>query len=107
MFTAAGSGFSTRIINAFGGISEDQMVSSTGSYNATATLTVRHLGDADGHVPRAADKAGGNPAPTVTCDHADVGYGEWRDRSDDHGYGLPGGRDGKPGRDGSDATWLW
>jgi hypothetical protein len=38
-FTAAGSGFSNRIINAFGGISEDRIVSSTGSYNATATLT--------------------------------------------------------------------
>jgi hypothetical protein len=39
VFTAAGSGFSNRIINAFGGISEDRIVSSTGSYNATATLT--------------------------------------------------------------------
>ena len=38
-FTAAGSGFSNRIINSFGGISEDKIVSSTGSYNATATLT--------------------------------------------------------------------
>ena len=39
VFTAAGSGFTSRIINAFGGISEDKIVSSTGSYNATATLT--------------------------------------------------------------------
>jgi hypothetical protein len=38
-FTAAGSGFSNRVINAFGGISEDKIVSTTGSYNATATLT--------------------------------------------------------------------
>jgi IPT/TIG domain-containing protein len=38
-FTAAGSGFSNRIINSFGDISEDQIVSNTGSYNATATLT--------------------------------------------------------------------
>jgi hypothetical protein len=38
-FTAAGTGFSNRIINSFGGISEDKVVSSTGSYNATATLT--------------------------------------------------------------------
>jgi hypothetical protein len=37
--TAAGSGFSNRIINSFGDISEDRIVSSTGSYNATATLT--------------------------------------------------------------------
>ena len=39
VFTSAGSGFTNRMINAFGGISEDQIVNSTGSYNATATLT--------------------------------------------------------------------
>ncbi len=39
VFTGAGSGFSNRIINSFGGISEDKIVSSTGSYNATVTLT--------------------------------------------------------------------
>ena len=39
VFTAAGSGFSNRIINSFGGISEDKIVSGTGSYNATAALT--------------------------------------------------------------------
>ena len=38
-FTSAGSGFTNRMINAFGGISEDRIVNSTGSYNATATLT--------------------------------------------------------------------
>jgi hypothetical protein len=37
--TGAGSGFSNRIINSFGDISEDRIVSSTGSYNATATMT--------------------------------------------------------------------
>ena len=41
VFTSAGSGFSSRMINAYGGISEDKIVSSTGSYNATATLTSR------------------------------------------------------------------
>jgi IPT/TIG domain len=39
VFTSAGSGFSSRTINNFGGISEDKIVSSTGNYNATATLT--------------------------------------------------------------------
>jgi hypothetical protein len=39
VFTSAGSGFSNRTINNFGGISEDKIVSSTGNYNATATLT--------------------------------------------------------------------
>ena len=39
VFSAAGAGFSSRMINAFGGISEDKIVSSTGSYNATATMS--------------------------------------------------------------------
>jgi len=38
-FKSAGSGFVSRMINTYGGISEDKIVSSTGSYNATATLT--------------------------------------------------------------------
>ncbi len=38
-FTAAGSGFTKRLVNAYGGISEDEIVSSTGSYSATATMT--------------------------------------------------------------------
>ncbi len=36
-FTAAGSGFSNRLINPFGGISEDQIVNGAGAYAATAT----------------------------------------------------------------------
>jgi hypothetical protein len=39
VFTSAGSGFSSRTINTFGGIAEDKIVSSAGNYNATATLT--------------------------------------------------------------------
>jgi IPT/TIG domain len=39
VFTSAGSGFSSRTINTFGGIAEDKIVSNTGNYNATATLT--------------------------------------------------------------------
>lgn len=38
-FTAAGSGFTSRIINSFGGITEDRVVASAGSNSATATLT--------------------------------------------------------------------
>jgi hypothetical protein len=38
-FTAPGSEFSNRIINAFGGISEDQIVNGTAAYTATATDT--------------------------------------------------------------------
>ncbi len=35
-FTGAGSGFTSRIINIFGNIAEDEVVSSSGSYSATA-----------------------------------------------------------------------
>ena len=38
-FTSPGSGFIGRVINPFGGISEDRIVTSAGSYGATATLT--------------------------------------------------------------------
>ncbi|MGH9545846.1 MAG: galactose oxidase-like domain-containing protein [Terriglobales bacterium] len=38
LFTGAGSGFSNRMINPYGGIAEDRIVNSTGSYNATAAL---------------------------------------------------------------------
>ena len=37
VFSAPGSGFTTRMINIFGNIAEDEVVSSTGSYAATAT----------------------------------------------------------------------
>ena len=37
LFTAPGSGFSNRLINPFGGISEDQIVNGAGAYAATAT----------------------------------------------------------------------
>ena len=36
-FSAPGSGFANRMINAYGNIAEDEIVSSTGSYSATAT----------------------------------------------------------------------
>ena len=35
-FSAAGTGFTSRMINSFGGIAEDKIVNATGSYNATA-----------------------------------------------------------------------
>jgi hypothetical protein len=39
LFKAAGSGFSSRFINSFGGISEDAIVTNVGTYNATAVMT--------------------------------------------------------------------
>jgi len=66
IFNAAGSGFVSRMINAYGNIAEDKTVSATGSYNATATTnssvwvmqvaTFRASGQ--GTIP--------NPAPTVS-----------------------------------------
>ena len=65
-FTAAGSGFNNRVINSYGGIAEDRIVSSTGSYNATATLSsgtwVMQM-----VAFRASGTSGGsNPAPKVS-----------------------------------------
>ncbi len=63
-FTAAGSGFTSRMINLYGNIAEDKTVASTGSYNATAT-------DASGvwvmqvATFRASGQGTSNPAPTV------------------------------------------
>ena len=63
-FTAAGSGFTSRVINSFGGISEDKIVNATGSYNATATMT------SGGWVMQMAtfraQTSGRNLAPTVS-----------------------------------------
>jgi IPT/TIG domain len=39
LFKAAGSGFSSRLINSFGGISEDAIVTNVGNYRATAVMT--------------------------------------------------------------------
>jgi len=65
-FTGAGSGFISRIItNPDADIAEDQTVSSTGSYNATAPTTsanwVMQMATF-----RASGQGSGNPAPTVT-----------------------------------------
>ena len=38
-FSAAGSGFTSRMINIYGNIAEDKLVTSSGSYNATATTS--------------------------------------------------------------------
>jgi hypothetical protein len=62
-FSAAGSGFTLRMINAFGNIAEDKMASSAGTYNATATTS-----SSVWVMQMAAfrPKVGSNPAPTVS-----------------------------------------
>jgi len=62
-FTAAGTGFSNRMINVFGNIAEDKIVSATGSYNATGTVS-----SAAWIMQMATFRGNGqvaNPAPTV------------------------------------------
>ena len=86
------------MINNFGNLAEDKTVSSTGSNSATAPNSSAELGDADGDVQGERTRGrSGNPAPTVTCDLADVGDGERRNGGDHHGHGLPDGSDGEPG----------
>jgi hypothetical protein len=65
-FTGAGSGFSSRTINGFGGISEDRVVSSPGSYNATAALTSGTWVMQMAAFRASGQASGSNPAPTVT-----------------------------------------
>ena len=69
VFKSPGSGFTSRVINAFGGISEDKVVSSTGSYNATATLSsgtwVMQM--ATFRASGTSGQGSGNPAPTVSA----------------------------------------
>jgi hypothetical protein len=69
VFKSAGSGFTSRVINAFGGISEDKIVSATGSYNATATLTsgIWVMQMATFRASRPSGQGSGNPAPTVSA----------------------------------------
>ena len=69
VFKSPGSGFTSRVINAFGGISEDKVVSSTGSYNATATLSsgtwVMQM--ATFRARGTSGQGSGNPAPAVSA----------------------------------------
>jgi hypothetical protein len=60
-FTAAGSGFASRVINIYGSIAEDEVVSSSGSYSATATNS------AGAWVMQMATFRSPNLAPAVTA----------------------------------------
>ena len=91
-FTAAGSGFTSRMINLYGNIAEDKTVNATGSYNATATDSFGSLGDAGGNVPRR--RTGSAPASSSDFDLASVGNDGGRDAGHDHRYRLCGRRHG-------------
>ena len=64
-FVGAGTGFNSRIINIFGNLAEDEAVTSTGSYRATAPNSagnwVMQLATF-----RTSGEGGSNPAPTVS-----------------------------------------
>jgi hypothetical protein len=64
VFTAAGSGFTNRMINSFGGISEDRIVSSAGSYGATAAMT-----SGTWVMQMATFRAGGQNSPNTQAVH--------------------------------------
>ena len=66
-FTGAGTGFTTRIItNPDADIAEDQVVSSTGTYSATAPATSSSWVMQVATFRASGQGSGGNPAPTVT-----------------------------------------
>ncbi len=65
-YTAAGSGFTSRVITNFGDIAEDATVLSTGSYSATAALKLSAPWVMQMAAFRGSGQVSGNPAPTVT-----------------------------------------
>ena len=97
----SGSGFRNRIINHSAGISEDRIVSSPGSYNATATLTSGGWVMQIGHLPR--QRTGWvKSSADGDDDFAEFGVSQWWNGSDDYGDGVRGGSDGESRRDGGD-----
>ena len=83
------------------------MVSSTGSYSATAPLTDVHgLGDADGDLP--GQRAGyGQSGADGERDLADVGNDGGGTAVTITGTGFLAGATVTSGRNGGDATWRW
>ncbi len=66
IYNAAGSGFTDWVITNFGDIAEDQGVTSTGSYNATAGMRSSAAWVMQMATFRASGQVSSNPAPTVT-----------------------------------------
>jgi hypothetical protein len=64
-FVGAGTGFNSRIINVFGNMAEDKVVTSAGSYGATAPNTAGNW-VMQMATFRTSGEGGSNPAPTVT-----------------------------------------
>ena len=55
------------------------------------------MGNADGCFPRQRARFGFESGTDGDGDHAEFGPGRWRDRGDDHGYGISGGSRGEAG----------
>jgi len=66
-FSAAGSGFTSRMINIYGNIAEDKIVTSSGSYNATATTSSSNWVMQMATFRSSGSSSPPNPAPTVTA----------------------------------------
>ena len=91
-------GFVSRIItNPDADIAEDLLVSSTGSYSATAPAYFLRVGDAGGCVP--GQRTGfGQSGADGEFDLAHFRNHGGRDRSQHHRHRIPGGSDGQIGR---------
>jgi len=66
-FSAAGSGFTSRMINIYGNIAEDKLVTSSGSYNATATTSSSNWVMQMATFRSSGSSPPPNPAATVTA----------------------------------------
>ena len=66
-FSAAGSGFTSRMINIFGNIEEEKIVTSGGSYNATATTSSSNWVMQMATFRYSGSSPPPNPAPTVAA----------------------------------------
>ena len=96
---AAGSGFTSRVItNPDGDIAEDKVVTTTGSNNATATLT----SSGPWVMQMVTFLAVSGPAPTVSSVIVRTPDQRGWDSSHDHGDQLRGGSDGDVWRSGGD-----
>ena len=106
-FTGAGSGFSNRVINGIWGDLGRQDRQHDGKLQRYGDPDLGRLGDADGDVPRERAGRGRESGADGEWDCADVGDDGGWNAGDDHGHGLPGGRDGDDrghGGDGGDGS---
>ena len=102
-----GTGFLAGATVKLGGTAASNVVVVSGT-SITATTAAHGAGVVDVVVTNSDTQSGtlsqgyrytaSNPAPTVTGITPSSGSRRWRDRGDDHGYGISGGSRGEAGR---------